>query len=944
MAKAITGMAKAIGVSKESQTMNSDAVSGEVRKPLSRRAIRVAFAAAIGWVIALVLATSALASQSITEFSVASSDQRAGAHPDLTARFRVEKPGEPEVISNVTVDFPQGVFGNPGAVFRCRAAIFVLNQCQAGAQVGVITIVGSYEGNPNYVFGTTPIYNMQVLGDESARLAFVVPVVDVPVIVPIKVRSDSDYGLRMSINSISQTVALGFASMTVWGFPADSEHDPERFYPGNPGEPPACPGSLAVDCISAPFPRAGVVVRPFIDNPSVCTAAPLPVTVQVTTYQDPNPSTESSSYAPTTGCEGQKFDPVFNTALTNPQGDAPSGLDFQLKAAQFLEGKAPTQSTLRSATVELPPGLTVNPDAADGQTSCKEVAEAHFGSNLPGECPDNSKIGTVEVRTPALEDPLFGSLYIGEPLPGDQYRVFMIFDGFGIHAKLPVSVHPDPITGQVTMSTADLPQVPFEEFNMHLFASDRGLMATPTRCGLYEAAASMVPWNGTLASQQSGPFVAVAEGANGRSCPGLVRPFNPRLVAGTSNPRAGDFSSFTLKLDRDDGDQFLGDLTFRMPPGFTGDLRGISYCPDASIAAAAANLGRTEQVNASCPASSQIGTTNVAAGPGEHPFHAVGKMYLAGPLKGAPLSLVAVTPALAGPYDYGVVVVRVALHVDPQTAQVFAASDTVPAIIGGIPIRMRSIQVNIDKPNFTINPTNCSPFTVDSQGIGDQGTVTDFSSYFQVVNCGHLPFKPKMIVKQIGRKGTRRATNPQVQFDLTTRPGDANIKSLSVTLSSAFEIDQRHLGNICSEKELTEKQCAGRTPIGKATTTTPLLDQPLSGPVYAVSGSGGLPRLAFILNGQVNLVPRADTQTVGGGRLQTTVPVVPDAPIGHFHLIVFGGKTGYLINTRDICVHTPVTQVAYTAQNGKTLSESVKVKAACGKKSKKPRHKRTARR
>jgi hypothetical protein len=308
-------------------------------------------------------------------------------------------------------------------------------------------------------------------------------------------------------------------------------------------------------------------------------------------------------------------------------------------------------------------------------------------------------------------------------------------------------------------------------------------------------------------------------------------------------------------------------------------------------------------------------------------------MYLAGPFKGASLSLVAVTPALAGPYDYGTQVVRVALHIDPLSAQVKALSDTVPAIIGGVPIRMRSIQVNIDRPKFTINPTNCSPMSVDSQGIGDQDTIADFSSYFHAVNCRALGFKPRMTIQQLGtRKSTRRAANPRLRFDLNTRPGDANIKSLSVTLSSAFEIDQRHLGNICSEKELTEKQCAGRTPIGQATTTTPLLDQPLAGPVYAVSGSGGLPRVAFILNGQVNLVPRADTVTANGGRLQTTVPVVPDAPIGHFRLNVFGGKTGYLINTRDICVHTPVIQVAYMGQNGKTRTESVKVKAACGKK------------
>jgi hypothetical protein len=293
---------------------------------------------------------------------------------------------------------------------------------------------------------------------------------------------------------------------------------------------------------------------------------------------------------------------------------------------------------------------------------------------------------------------------------------------------------------------------------------------------------------------------------------------------------------------------------------------------------------------------------------------------------------VAVTPALAGPYDYGVVVVRVALHIDPRTAQVSAVSDRVPSIIGGIPIRMRSIQVNIDKPNFTINPTNCSPFSVDSQGIGDQGTVTDFSSFFQVVNCTTLPFKPRMAVTQLGsRKQTTRSKDPSLRFDLDTRPGDANIKSLTVTLSPAFEIDQRHLGNICSEKELAATQCAGRTPIGQATTTTPLLDQPLSGFVYAVSGSGGLPKLAFLLNGQVNLQPRAETVTDPKGRLRTTAPVVPDAPIGHFRLLLFGGRRGYLLNTRDICLNPPSSMITYAAQNGRTRSEKVKVKTPCGR-------------
>jgi len=279
---------------------------------------------------------------------------------------------------------------------------------------------------------------------------------------------------------------------------------------------------------------------------------------------------------------------------------------------------------------------------------------------------------------------------------------------------------------------------------------------------------------------------------------------------------------------------------------------------------------------------------------------------------------------------YGSVVVRVALHVDQRTAQVTAVSDTVPAIIGGVPIRMRSIQVSIDRKNFTINPTNCSPFSVDSRGIGDQGSVTDFSSYFHAVNCATLPFRPKFTVRQVGgRKSTNRSSNPALEFDLTTRPGEANIKSLSVTLPNAFEIDQRHLGRLCSEKELAATECAGRQKIGMAKTVTPLLDQPLSGPVYAVSGSGGLPRLAFLLKGQVDLLPRAESKSVRGGRLQTTVPVVPDAPIGHFHLLVYGGKQGYLANTRSLCAHAPMIGVRFNGQNGKSRKLKVRVRTAC---------------
>jgi hypothetical protein len=886
--------------------------------------------------LALLFATSAQASIQVESFTTTSSDSQAGGHPDLTTDFKLGEPGVHESAREVVFNAPTGLFGNPNAVTRCTAEDFAFQQCPVNAQAGLVTIRANINGEPEHLLGTAPLFDMVPQAGETARFSFIVPELEIPIAIPVSVRTASDYGLRFAVSEISQLTPLSSAHMVFWAMPAAKVHDAQRFPKGSPGHPAGCEGVEGTGCITEER-SASIPTKPLIDYPTTCPGQPLATELRVRSYEAPDEvSTAKSEYPPATGCDHEIFNPVLAASLTTGETDSASGLNLNFTVPQTL-GTTPSPSEAKSVVVTLPPGLTINPDAADGQSACSDL-QANFGTDGPTGCPDQSKIGTVSIGTPALDGPLTGSLYIGEPKPGDQYRVFMTVSGFGMNAKLVGSFRPDPQTGQLTALFENLPQVPFEEFDLHLFASDRGLMATPTTCDLYPIQATFVPWNDTLAPQTSQQFFSLEAAPAGALCPGLTRPFKPRLEAGTSIPQAGAFSDFHLKLDRDDGDQFLGDLNFKMPRGFTGDLRGVGYCPEASIAAAATNSGTAEKLRPSCPPSSLIGTTNVAAGPGSHPFHAVGSVYMAGPFKGAPLSLVAVTPALAGPYDYGVVVVRVALHIDPQTAQVSAVSDTVPSIIGGIPIRMRSIQVNIDrrdaagKPNFTINPTSCEPLSVDSEGIGDQGTVASFSSYFHAVNCTTLPFKPGMTFRQLGRrKSTNRGANPTLQIDLKARKGDANIKSLSVTLPSAFEIDQEHLGNICTEKELAATQCAGRQQIGKATDATPQLDQPLSGPVYAVSGAGGLPRLAFILNGQVDLVPRAESVTIKGGRLKTTVPVVPDAEVGHFMLRIFGGKHGYLANTRQLCGgHRPKIAVAYEGQNGSSRSQKVALKAPCG--------------
>jgi hypothetical protein len=899
-----------------------------------------------GCLLALaILSARAHASEAIVphSFTTTTSTSLAGAHPDLHTVFELETPGEPESAKNVAFNAPEGVFGNTNAITECAPSDFALDQCGVNSQAGLITVYASHAGNPKYLLGTAPVYDLVPEPDQTALFEFIVPTLDIPIAIPVTLRTDTDYGLRFKVSDITQLTPLARVEFTIWGFPAEASHNTERFPKGTPGNPPGCPGLTNTSCLHEET-RSSLPVSPLTDNPTTCAGKPLITTLEVQTYQDPEHfSHAESSYPPIEGCEREVFKPLLQASPTSSEADSPSGLDLEMSAQQF-ENFAASPSEIKSVIVTLPPGLTINPDAADGQSECTN-AQANFASEGPAECPDNAKIGTVAIGSPTLNGPLLGSVYIGQPEPNNQYRLFLVVSGFGMNIKLVGSFKPNPESGQITAYFENLPQLPFEVFQLHLFAGERALMATPAACTIYTVSAHFFPWDGALPDALSSKVFGLDTGPHGSECPGQIRPFTPSLEAGTSNPTAGAFSSFTLKLSREDGDQYLGHLNFTMPPGLTANLHGVTYCSEASIAAAAVTLGRTEQADPSCPASSEIGSSNVAAGPGSHPFHATGKIYMAGPFQGVPLSLVAITPALAGPYDYGTVVVRVALHVDSLDAHVIADSETVPEIIGGIPLRLRSIQVNINKPNFMINPTNCSPLSVSSEGIGDQGTAVTFSSYFHAADCFSLPFAPKMTITQLGgHKATDRSQDPSLAIELNTRPGDANLKSITVTLPKAFEIDQRHLGNICDRAELASDQCAGRQPIGEATTETPLLERPLQGPVYAVSGFGVLPHLAFILGGQVTLMPEAESSSVQNGRLKTVVPVVPDAPIGHFRFNLFGGNQGYLSNTQSLCSAPTVSTVEFSGQNGKKLTQQVKTKTACKAKGGKSNRRRNVRR
>ena len=482
--------------------------------------------------LALAFAAPAQASIVIDQFDTTSSENGAGTHPDLTTTFKLAEPGAQEATKDVVFEAPEGVFGNPNAVSECTAADFAINECSPNSQAGLVTVVAKTDSDPEELLGTAPIFVLvpQEKEGETARLSFVVPKLDIPIAIPVSVRTGSDYGLRFTVKEISQLTPLAETTLTFWGYPADPVHNSKRFPKGVPGSPSNCPGIEGTGCLKEGT-EASIPVAPLIDYPTTCTGQPLVTELQVRSYQDPGAwSTAKSQYPPVDGCEKANFNPVLSANLTTGEADSASGLDLTFNVPQPL-GRNPTPSQLKKVTVTLPPGVTINPDAADGQSACTD-AQANFGTEGPAECPDNAKIGTVSIYSPALNGALVGSMYIGQPKPGEQYRLFEILSGFGLNAKLVGTFRPDPQTGQLTGTFENLPQVPFEEFDLHLFASDRGLIATPTSCAVYSVEADFIPWNVILSPQKSERFLSVTTGPGGQACPGPVRPFQPRLAAG----------------------------------------------------------------------------------------------------------------------------------------------------------------------------------------------------------------------------------------------------------------------------------------------------------------------------------------------------------------------------------------------------------------------------
>jgi hypothetical protein len=627
-----------------------------------------------------------------------------------------------------------------------------------------------------------------------------------------------------------------------------------------------------------------------------------------------------------------------------------------------ISAEAPATVPLQAYTTE-PPGAV------------------RFDEEAPS-CPDAAKIGTVEVTSPLLTkvnpdgtvptDPEGNP--IPETLPGSVYLAAQHDNPFhsllaiyivvndperGILVKLPGHVEADPKTGQLTTTVEESPQLPFEDFKLHFFKGDRAPLRTPATCGHYETTTELTPWSHIEVNEEGEEFegtpiatpadhyeISAAPGGGACLTSASSEPNAPHFSAGTLSPTAGAYSPFVLKLSRADGSQELHALNVTLPPGLTGKLAGVGECSEAQIAAAKAREhegdGAAERESPSCPAATEVGTVDVAAGAGPSPFHVSGHAYLAGPYRGAPLSMVIVTPAVAGPFDLGTVVVRAGLYLNPETAQITVKSDEIPHILDGIPLDVRSIAVNIDRNQFTLNPTSCNPFAVTGTAFAASSEAA-LTTPFQVGGCRALAFRPHLAISLKG--ATRRAGHPALRAVLTypKRGSYANIARAKVTLPHSEFLDQGHIGTVCTKVQFAEgstpgEKCPAASIYGFARATTPLLDQPLEGPVYLRSSTHKLPDLVAALNGQIQIALAGKVDTGRGGGIRNSFEVVPDAPVSKFVLSMQGGHKGLLVNSENLCAPQAKNHALadFAGQNGKVSDTEPVVKNSCkGRKHKK---------
>ncbi|MFL5872178.1 MAG: hypothetical protein ACJ75T_01710 [Solirubrobacterales bacterium] len=857
--------------------------------------------------------------------------RQAGGHPDFSLFFKVgtQPSGPPlEAVRDLEVDLPLGMVGNPSGIATCSPQ-GVSNPGQGGANCPMASQVGTAEITA-WASPTTQtkvvvgLFNISHGPDVPARFGFKYSAV--VGLISARVRP-GDYGISSGGLAISQGESVESVRVTLWGVPGDPSHDSMR--------QDRSPAILVGEAFNTPQPPEFYrslqgEPRPFLTAPTSCSEDPVSFTVRGDSWEHPGlfdeeTLTTDEDGTPLTfeGCEKLGFDPSVVVSPTTREADAPSGLKVDVHVPQPQDPDGLATAHVRKVKVTLPQGMSVSPSSANGLGACS-LADIHLGTNDPPSCPESSRLGTVEVDTPLLDFPLVGDVILAKQNDNpfnSLLAMYIAAKGPGFYLKLPGRIDLDSQTGQLTSTFDNNPQVPFEDLHLKLSGGPRAALVSPPSCGTYTAQAEFLSWATDNPVNQSVPMTFDQGCATGG--------FSPGLRAGSTSPKGGAFAPFNLQVVRADGETNLSKIQATLPKGLLAKLKGVALCGDAQAA------------TGDCPAASQVGQVTVGAGPGPLPVYVpeAGKAptaaYLAGPYKGAPYSLVVKVPAQAGPFDLGTVAVRNALNIDPTTAQVTAASDPLPQILQGIPIAYRDVRVEVNRPNFTVNPTSCRQMAVTSVLTSATGQTATPSAPFSASGCGELGFKPSLKLAFKGKM--KRTGNPAVTAVLKAPPGQANIAKTTVVLPQSQFIDNSHINNPCTRVQFNANACPAGSILGQATAYTPLLDQPLSGPVYFRSNGGerDLPDLVADLNGQIHvtLVGFIDSVKTGPetSRVRTRFANVPDAPVSKFVLKLKGGKKGLIENSRDLCSFTPKATVQMTGQNGKPNNFAAKIATSCGK-------------
>lgn len=844
---------------------------------------------------------------------------QAGSHPEVastTIDFNTVQMTTPIIpmtmpdggsVRRVTVDLPVGFIGNPTVAPLCTDAQLTATtqarSCPQDSQVGIAE-VKLPELLPLERFA--PIYNMVPPDDAPAAFGFRVG--GVPIHLRARVRSDTDMGLTVDVSNISQALPVLATRITLWGVPASPVHNNLR----GPCMSPSSGAPTGNSCPSAAPQRA------FLTNPTTCNG-PVRTDLQVTSWRG---DTDASSFLThdvgdpsrllgPTGCDVLPFEPTLEMGPQTPKAGAPSGYDVSLSLPQSDRPGDLAQSHLKKVVVRMPKGVAVSPSASDGLGACPD-AQAKFGTTQAPECPDASKIGSVTIDTPLLAKPMEGAVYLLKPQPGNLFRLLIAAEGPGVVIKLYGETHPDKETGQITAVFDNNPQLPFSNLRLAFKAGPRSPLVNPTECGRYTTTTEFTAWNGKTATSSSS--FDITQKSDGSPCG--PRGFNPSFSAGMMNAAAGASGTFSLSFGRGDGDQYLNDVTVQMPQGVTGVLAAVTPCAEAQAAAGA------------CGEESRIGSVTSGAGAGTNPLYLPGRVYLTGPYKGAPLGLSIVVPAIAGPFDLGVVSVRSALFVDKNTAALRVIADPFPRILEGVPLQIRTINVKIDKPDFMLNPTNCAPKSMDGRITSTDGAAADRSSRFQVGSCGALPFNPKMTLK-VGAKGrTKPGITVPFETVVSMTKGQANIRSVRVNLpdniNARLEVINR---NACPFDQYQAGRCPASLAIGSATAVTPLLRDPLRGLAYFVRNPARrIPDLVVSLKGQVDVDLTGKVSIPPDLTLATTFDTVPDVPITKFRLKLNAGSSGPIGTIGNLCsarVRKGMkAKLLFKGQNGKAVART----------------------